>query len=180
MGSGTTPTVAQKLGRRWVGCDMGLGAVQTSRRRLQAVIGEQPAAETGAFCVYSQSTPTADAPLQIDLVITPIGGDDARIRVTVAGVTWRVDAQHREGKGPGEADGEYVWRKADWRSAVDSIAIDPQYDGSTLRIALADAPLKRSQLVAGEYILPSPPPGTRIAVRVTDIWGQEALAVQKI
>jgi DNA modification methylase len=201
MGSGTTPAVAQKLGRRWVGCDVGHGAVQTSRRRLQAVIAEQlsaalpregeaqPEAQsgtcsgaqglTGAFSVYCQPIPTADGPLQIDLAITPIGGDDARIRVTVAGVTWRADAQRGDDARPGPDGEEYAWRRADWRSAVDAIAIDPQYDGSTLRIALADAPLKRSQLVAGEYTLPSPPPGTRIAVRVTDIWGQEALAVQK-
>jgi hypothetical protein len=176
--------------------------VQTSRRRLQAVIAEQLAAQlprkdeaqreaqsrtrsgaqglTGAFSVYAQSTPTADGPLQIDLAITPIGGDDARIRVTVAGVTWRADAQRRDDARPGADGDEYAWRKTDWRSAVDAVAIDPQYDGSVLRVGLADAPLKRSQLVAGEYTLATPPPGTRIAVRVTDIWGQEALAVQTI
>ena len=43
----------------------------------------------------------------------------------------------------------------DWRSAVDCIAIDPDYDGVTLRVALADAPLKRTQLVAGAYELPA-------------------------
>ena len=41
MGSGTTLAVAQKLGRRWIGCDVGYGAVQTARRRLQAVIQAQ-------------------------------------------------------------------------------------------------------------------------------------------
>jgi hypothetical protein len=196
MGSGTTPAMAQKLGRRWVGCDVGLGGVQTSRRRLQAVIQEQvqtadegktqnglgsgAQSNTKAFCVYAQSLPTTDAPLQIDLAITPIGGDAARIRVTVARVTWRSDAQRGEGVPPGEGRHEYGWRNEDWRSAVDAIAIDPQYDGSVLRVALADAPLKRSQLVAGDYVLPLPPPSARIAVRVTDIWGQEALAVQTI
>ena len=48
MGSGTTLAVAQKLGRRWVGCDVGYGAVQTARRRLQAVIQAQLAAELRA------------------------------------------------------------------------------------------------------------------------------------
>ena len=67
----------------------------------------------------------------------------------------------------------------DWRSAVDCIAIDPDYDGATLRVALADAPLKRTQLVAGEYELPAAAVGARIAVRVTDIWGQETLAVHE-
>ncbi len=33
-GSGTTLAVAQRLGRRWIGCDMGSAAIETTRRRL--------------------------------------------------------------------------------------------------------------------------------------------------
>ena len=33
-GAGTTLAVAEKLGRRWIGCDVGRQAVQTSRKRL--------------------------------------------------------------------------------------------------------------------------------------------------
>lgn len=40
-GSGTTAVVAQKLGRRWIGCDINKGAIQTTARRLQSVISEQ-------------------------------------------------------------------------------------------------------------------------------------------
>ena len=43
-GSGTTLAVAQTLGRRWVGCDANRGAIQTTVRRLQAVIQQQLAA----------------------------------------------------------------------------------------------------------------------------------------
>lgn len=41
MGSGTTQAVAQKLGRRWIGCDINKGAIQTTSKRLQNVIKEQ-------------------------------------------------------------------------------------------------------------------------------------------
>ncbi|HEX7486492.1 MAG TPA: site-specific DNA-methyltransferase [Vicinamibacterales bacterium] len=41
IGSGTTAAVAQKLGRRWIGCDINKGAVQTTAKGLQAVIREQ-------------------------------------------------------------------------------------------------------------------------------------------
>ncbi len=41
MGSGTTPAVAQKLGRRWIGCDVNKGAIQTTMKRLQTIIKEQ-------------------------------------------------------------------------------------------------------------------------------------------
>jgi len=40
-GSGTTAAVAQKLGRRWIGCDINKGAIQTSAKRLQTIIQEQ-------------------------------------------------------------------------------------------------------------------------------------------
>lgn len=45
IGSGTTVAVAQKLGRRWIGCDINKGAIQTTSKRLQAILAEQIAAK---------------------------------------------------------------------------------------------------------------------------------------
>lgn len=41
IGSGTTAAVAQRLGRRWIGCDINKGAIQTTSKRLQTIIREQ-------------------------------------------------------------------------------------------------------------------------------------------
>jgi DNA modification methylase len=41
IGSGTTAAVAQKLGRRWIACDINKGAIQTTSKRLQGIIREQ-------------------------------------------------------------------------------------------------------------------------------------------
>jgi DNA modification methylase len=41
IGSGTTAAVAQKLGRRWIGCDINKGAIQTTAKRLQEVMRGQ-------------------------------------------------------------------------------------------------------------------------------------------
>lgn len=41
IGSGTTAAVAQKLGRRWIGCDINKGAIQLTSKRLQGIIQEQ-------------------------------------------------------------------------------------------------------------------------------------------
>ena len=41
IGSGTTAASAQKLGRKWIGCDINKGAIQTTSKRLQNVIKEQ-------------------------------------------------------------------------------------------------------------------------------------------
>ncbi len=40
-GSGTTIAVAQKLGRKWIGCDINMGAIQTSTKRIVQVLEEQ-------------------------------------------------------------------------------------------------------------------------------------------
>ncbi len=36
-GSGTTLAVAQKLGRRWIGCDIGEQAIEVSKKRLEGL-----------------------------------------------------------------------------------------------------------------------------------------------
>ena len=41
VGSGTTACVAQKLGRCWIAADINKGAIQTTSKRLQAIIQEQ-------------------------------------------------------------------------------------------------------------------------------------------
>ena len=50
-GSGTTQAVAQRLGRRWIGCDINKGAIQTTGKRLQKIINEQ-----------LEETPTSPSP----------------------------------------------------------------------------------------------------------------------
>src|SRR5271157_831690 len=42
LGSGTTAAVAEKLGRRWVACDLGRFAIHTSRKRLLSIVGVRP------------------------------------------------------------------------------------------------------------------------------------------
>lgn len=44
MGSGPTVLAAQSLGRRWIGCDINKGAIQTAAKRLHTIINEQIAA----------------------------------------------------------------------------------------------------------------------------------------
>jgi DNA modification methylase len=41
-GSGTTPAVAEKLGRRWIACDLGRFAIHTTRKRLLSIPDVKP------------------------------------------------------------------------------------------------------------------------------------------
>jgi adenine-specific DNA-methyltransferase len=54
-GSGTTPAVAEKLGRRWIAVDLGRYAVHTTRKRLIGIQREQQAAKKPyrSFDVYN-------------------------------------------------------------------------------------------------------------------------------
>jgi DNA modification methylase len=42
IGSGTTPAVAEKLGRRWIACDLGRFAIHTTRKRLLGIDNVRP------------------------------------------------------------------------------------------------------------------------------------------
>lgn len=53
MGSGTTQAVAMKLGRRFIGADINLGAIQTTTRRLIGVADELHATIDGADGKYT-------------------------------------------------------------------------------------------------------------------------------
>ena len=62
----------------------------------------------------------------------------------------------------------------EWPALVDSIAIDPAYDGQVLRVVVADAPLKKRATVRGAYTVTLPSLPTTVAVRVVDITGGAA------
>jgi hypothetical protein len=66
----------------------------------------------------------------------------------------------------------------DWRAMVDSVFIDVAYDGEVFNVAEADIPERRQDLVSGSYVV-ARPSGSQlpIAVRITDILGEEGLVV---
>ena len=190
-GSGTTLAVAAKLGRRWIGCDAGHGAIQTATRRMQAVMTAAASEEengqssivnrqlsTGGdagpgsgFAVFeTQDELTSPIPApEVRLSITRIDGEAATIVVAVDAV--RVPAL--DGAAGELADDE-------WPVLVDSIAIDPAYDGQVLRAVVADAPLKKRATVRGAYTVTLPSLPTIVAVRVVDITGGACVTMIEI
>jgi adenine-specific DNA-methyltransferase len=68
----------------------------------------------------------------------------------------------------------------DWRAMVDSVMIDAAYDGETFNIALADVPAKKNDLVAGDYELDAPKGKTTVAVKITDMLGEEVLDTKTV
>ncbi len=304
IGSGTTAAVAQKLGRRWIGCDINKGAIQTTLKRLQPIIREQAEAAAPAKAKHlfdDLKDAPVHGPLAIDVYrvndydlqiqhneavglacellgvqrsrsdayfdgtrgkqlvkITPFNhplspldlevlqqelksrpDEDRNILIVCLGMElaakrtvdeWNV---HRKGKSginrievielrsdpkygrfiahaPAQAKVTIARKKDtlvitiddfvsptiverlqqqagvlqpridDWRAMVDSVMIDPAYDGTVFNVALSDVPEKKAGFVIGRYELPAPKGKTVVAVKITDMLGEEVLATREV
>jgi DNA modification methylase len=297
IGSGTTAAVAQRLGRRWIGCDINKGAIQTTAKRIQDLMksqaavaatptqdnlieddGKAPSASQLGFSTYrvndydlqiqhneavelacqhlgvtrNRTDPYFDGthggrlvkivpfnhpltPLDLeamrtelktrpteerDVMLVCLGWQhDARAWVDTYNrnrpinklhvVELRSDRKHggiirheplsasvtasREGTGDGAKlvvevqdvvspsimqrlnleQGVFRAQITDWRAVVDCILIDPQHGGEVFNVALADVPERKQDFVSGRYLLPAPPAGSVVAVKIIDMLGEE-------
>ncbi len=174
MGSGTTLAVAQRLGRRWIGCDNNRGAVLTTRRRLYAL--STPSTQNWpGFAVYQANADPAPQGLtqstaRAKVEIVRNAQDAANICVTITDFQSPTIAEQLT-RTPRHGNSTID----NWRALVDCVAIDPAYDGQIFRSVLVDAPLKKRDQVQGCYTLPAPTAGSCVAVRITDLLGEEVL-----
>ena len=68
----------------------------------------------------------------------------------------------------------------DFRSMIDVVLIDTNYNGEVFNITYSDVPEKKNDLVKAEYELEIPDKKTKVAVKIIDMLGDEALATGKI
>jgi adenine-specific DNA-methyltransferase len=70
----------------------------------------------------------------------------------------------------------------DWRAMVDSVMIDTDYDDKVFNIVYADIPEKKTDLVAGFYDIdfPKGKKKTTVAIKITDMLGEELLSIHQI
>jgi DNA modification methylase len=68
---------------------------------------------------------------------------------------------------------------SDWRSMVDSVMLDTDYDVEVFNITLADVPERKNDLVEGKYVVKAKKSAT-VAVKVTDMLGEEVLVVREV
>ncbi len=171
-GSGTTAAAAHKLGRRWITCDISYGAIQTQRRRLQAVV-EELGPGFGIYSVngWNAQTPSGDAQITVERRRSTYGTLDVEVHEYHPSH----EALMRAGVTAGFSD------DINWRRWVDAIDIDTAYDGAVFRGVFGDLPMRRRDTVAGVYKLTSiPDETTTVAVRITDIFGGEYMYTQVV
>jgi adenine-specific DNA-methyltransferase len=63
---------------------------------------------------------------------------------------------------------------------VDSVMIDTAYDGKVFNVALSDIPPRKQDFVNGRYELEAPNGTTTVAVKITDMLGEEVLITEII
>ena len=153
-GSGTTLAVADRLGRRWIGCDDSPAAIGTIRSRLlgQAAafdLLEAPGARRGWSLGESDESPCLEA------------------RVERTGTQWVVQLC--------DLTGSQGWPAAvqDWHDALEEWAVDWDYDGAVFRPAFSAQRRRgdrRLALVSAPVSLPAP--SRRVHVRAIDCFGR--------
>jgi DNA modification methylase len=285
-GSGTTAAVAQKLGRRWIACDVNKGAIQTTMKRLQTRIKEQEADKGLEFDKSNLHTsinhyrvnnydfqeqsylravaiekygieklPTNNffdgtqgqrlvKIAELNKPLTRLDIQEIRDEITnnrkkeerhilvicsgqEQGLLEEVQTQNRtlpinkiiiqdiqkdgvfeyipaeatmeitkeNGKGKVQIQDyfsptilqrlnldrtvfeEYI---SDFRSQIDVVLIDYDYDGKVFNICHSDVPKRKTDLVVGEYEFDLPNPNCIIAVKIVDMLGEEVLVVGDI
>lgn len=182
VGSGTTPAVAEELGRRWIGCDANWRAIRTSSLRVMG----------GSLNAEAQSRRGAGEDRR-DNCIVQVGAEPENGRTEepkTSGAEARFVVAHEKGEllveirafRSREVDGLLeqagLAQPDDWRATVSAVLIDPAYDGEVFRVGLVDAPSGKRETVQGRYCLPvgNDPPGP-VAVRLIDVAGGELLVV---
>jgi DNA modification methylase len=284
IGSGTTAAVAQKLGRRWIGCDINKGAVQLTSSRLQKIIKEQienNETKYPSFAIYKVNN--YDLKLlqteAIELAVQHIGIQRARTDRFFDGTLGKnlvkiIDFNHPltlldlqllqdELKKRPDEDRDIVivclgkelavdpwideWNKKhpvnkikvielktdkkygsflihkpaeakvkierkgnkaiieihdfisptiierlnidnnlfkvkipDFKSMIDCVLIDTNYDGNTFHIVYSDVPENKNDLIKGKYEIEIPEGKSKVAVKIIDMLGEEVINVFEI
>ena len=283
IGSGTTAAVAQKLGRRWIGCDINKGAIQLTSKRLQGIILEHiQKIKYPTFAIYKVN----DYDLKllqteaIELAVQHIGIQRIRTDSFFDGYLGKnlvkiIDFNHpltlldlqliqdEVRKRPNEdrditivclgkelaADpwidewnkkhpvnkihiielktdkkyGSFLIHKPveakvkieridktkakvaiedfisptiierlnienklfkvkipDFRSMIDTVLIDNNYNGNIFHIAYSDVPERKKDLVKGKYEIEIPESETEVAVKIVDMLGEEVVVAREV
>ncbi len=68
----------------------------------------------------------------------------------------------------------------DFRSMIDFVLIDPDYDGRTFKSVFVDIPEKKQDLIRGIYKIKIPAGKVKVAVEIVDVLGGELVVVEEV
>ncbi|MFX0209451.1 MAG: DNA methyltransferase, partial [Candidatus Hodarchaeota archaeon] len=68
----------------------------------------------------------------------------------------------------------------DFRSMIDAVLIDTNYNGKVFSIKYSDVPEKKNDLVEGKYEVEIPKKKTSVAVKIIDMLGEEVIVTKEV
>jgi len=68
----------------------------------------------------------------------------------------------------------------DFRSMIDCVLVDSNYDGKTFHILHSDVPEKKHDLIEGKYEIEIPKKKTKVALKIIDMLGEEVFIVEEV
>lgn len=187
IGSGTTAKVAQKLSRKWIGCDISKVAIHLTRRRVQQIITEQMRSGSPnypSFMIYRVNNPVKLHPEKENSAPdVSMGYPHENVKISVRRINNKVRISIEDFK-PKEIidrvkinDGAEIF---DFRCFIDCVLIDDNYDGKVFCVKYSDIPRERKDLIKGEYLIGIAEHKTSIAVKIVDIFGEETIVGLRI
>jgi len=191
IGSGTTAAVAQKLGRRWIACDLNKGAIQLTSKRLQRIIKNQISDKTSgkqlelgketsfpkytSFAIYANTSMSNSIQESNKIKLSIKRIDTTKCKIVIEDFIsptiiekLNMDIESFKTKIP------------DFRSIIDTVLIDNDYDGQIFHIVYSDIPQKNYEVIDGEYEIEIPENKTVVAVKIIDILGNETIVTEEI
>lgn len=154
-GSGTTAAVSRRLDRRWIVGDVSAAAVHTARIRLH---NEGLGALATGFSIRS---------------LVPSEGDLAGADVSFTREGSKVHVQIDRFWSPADAFRSVL----DWRSVVDCVLIDLNFQEGGFRVDVAEIPNTREGTVRSSYRVRS---ANRVAVKLIDLLGNEVVVAEEL
>ncbi|MEM3714784.1 MAG: site-specific DNA-methyltransferase, partial [Nitrososphaeria archaeon] len=171
-GSGTTLAVAEKLNRRWIGCDINKASIQVTSARLQNVIKDGDV-KYPEFSVYNVN----------DIKSESQKGDEVKIKIERYGdkaIIEIEDFTSPEILKQLKID-NIAWKtNYDFRSIIDYVLIDNNYDGDVFRIVYSDTPKNKKEMVTGKYEIDLSHDKVKVAIKIVDLLGEEVIIVKEI
>ena len=170
-GSGTTATVSHKLGRRWASCDMNRVAIHTLSNRLQKIVNYQDklAAEPRGGVTIQRTDKSTIALVQFPDHSTERSA--GTLELEIEGDSREVVVELIELVRHTHHTGDALNRKH-WANAIDAIRIDADYNGLVFKTTHSSIPGAK-EVVALKHVLPRECIGTRFAMCVVDVFGNE-------
>jgi len=112
-------------------------------------------------------------PSKAEVEITRVGKDKVKIKITSFISPTIIKRLELE-------PGLLQKKIPDFRSMIDVVLVDTDYDGEVFKIGFSDVPEKQSDLVKGKYELEVSEKPIKVAVKVIDMLGEEVLVTKEV